>query len=129
MNTPALPHVSLPQIDVHDVADRVGDRAGDLGELVTDALSTGLDKAQDLASAAIDVFDEIPDKALALAGAVIPALRPDSRRTIRPWMIVVAVVASIAVVAWVLKRRRTSSEPVALPPASTPSTSSVSEAS
>jgi len=129
VNTPTLPHVSLPQIDVHDVADRVSDRAGDLGGLVSEVLATGYDKVHDLALVAVDRIDDLPDKAVALAGAVIPALRTSRRRSPNPWLILVAVLASFAVVAWVLKRRRASSEPVALPPASTTTPRSVPAAS
>ena len=118
----SLPSVSLPHVDVPDVS-ALADRAGDVGELVSDAWSTGVDRAQDLASAAFEVIEDIPDKAIALAGAVIPALRPTPRRSRRPWLLLVAVLASVAVVAWIVKRRRASTaEPYPVPGADVPAT-------
>ena len=80
MNTPTLPRVSLPDVDLHDVTARVADRASDVSDLARDvagdAWSTGLERVQDLAAAAAEVLEDIPDKAIALAGAVVPALRP-----------------------------------------------------
>lgn len=118
MKTPALAHVpdiTLPHVDVHGVTDLVGERAGDVGEIVTQAWSSGLDHAQDLAAAAKDVLEDFPDKAVALAGAVIPALRPSPKRSRRPVMILVAVLASVMIVAWILKRRRSgTAEPYAV---------------
>lgn len=112
----SLPDVSLPHVDVHEVTELVSDRAGDVSELVSDVWSTGLDRAQDLAAAAFDILEDIPDKAVALAGAVIPALRPSPRRSKRPWLILAAAVASFVVVAWFLKKRSAgTAEPYAVP--------------
>ena len=128
MNTPtlptvSLPHVSLPHVDVPDVS-ALTERAGDVGELVSDAWSSSLDRAQDLAAAAFEVLEDIPDKAIALAGAVIPALRPTPRRSRRPWLLLAAALASVAVVAWIVKRRRASTaEPYAVPGSDLPTTS------
>ncbi len=120
-STPTLPHISLPDVtlphvNVHDVTERVSERAGDVGELVSDVWSTGMDRAQDLAAAAFDVLEDIPDKAVALAGAVIPALRPSTKRSKRPFLVVGAAIAAFVVVAWFRKRRRVgSAEPYAVP--------------
>jgi hypothetical protein len=120
-STPTLPHiplpdVTLPRVNVHDVTERVTERAGDVGELVSDVWSTGMDRAQDLAAAAFDVLEDIPDKAVALAGAVIPALRPSPKRSKRPLVLVAAAIATFVVVAWFLKKRRAgSAEPYAVP--------------
>jgi hypothetical protein len=124
-----VPHVSLPHVDVHDVADRVSDRAGDVGELVSDAWSAGLDRAQQLAAAAFDVIDDIPEKAIALAGAVVPALRPTPKRSRRPLLLIAAVLASVAVVAWFAKKRRSGSAEPYPTPRPAPAAAQVSAAS
>lgn len=121
MNTPTLPHVtlpsvSLPHIGVPDVTHRVADRAGDVGELVTDVWATGRGKVQDLAATAVDVIEDIPEKAIALAGAVIPALRPTPKRSKRPFVLIAAVVTALVLVAWFVKKRNGgSAEPYAVP--------------
>ena len=111
MSTP-----TLPTVDVHAVTDRVSERAGDVGEIVSDAWSTGLGKAQDLAGVAFEVLEDVPDKAIALAGAVIPALRSTPRRSRKPFVILAVVLASLVVVGYVAKkRRRQATEPYAVP--------------
>ena len=101
---------------MHAVTDRVSERAGDVGGIVSDALSTGLDKAQDLAGVAFEALEDIPDKAIALAGAVIPALRSTPRRSRKPFVILAVVLASLVVVGVVAKKRRsTATEPYAVP--------------
>jgi hypothetical protein len=121
----SLPHVSLPDVDLQVVTDR----AGDVGAIVTDAWSTSLDRAQDLAAVAKDVIDDIPEKAIALAGVVIPALRPPRSRSRRPLLLLVVALTSVAVVAWFLRRRRsTTTEPFAVP-GEVPSHADVSAAS
>ena len=82
MNTPTLPHLD-----------------------VGDAWTTSLDKVHDLANAAADVIEDIPDRAIALAGTVIPALRPRTRSR-RPFVLLGTVVASLLVVGWLVSRRR-----------------------
>jgi hypothetical protein len=136
MNTPTLPHVSLPSVSLPDIPDvthrvvhDVGERAGDVGGFVSDAWSTGFDKAQDLAAAAVDVLEDIPEKALALAGAVIPALRPSPKRAKRPFLIVAALVASLVVVAWIVKKRRAEAVESHAVPGSGPRPGNVSAAS
>ena len=117
----SLPDVALPHVNVHDVSERVSERAGDVGELVSDVWSTGIDRAQDLAAAAFDVLEDIPDKAVALAGAVIPALRPSTKRSKRPFLFIAAAIGAFVVVAWFLKKRRVrSAEPYAVPTAGSP---------
>lgn len=144
MNTPTLPHLSLPTVPrpsvslphvpvphvaVHDVTGRISERAGDVGEFVSDAWSTGIDKVQDLASTAVDAIDDIPEKAVAIAGALIPALRTTPRRSRRPLVIVAVALASVVLVAWFLKKkRRADIEPYLVPTAGA-SEASVSEAS
>jgi hypothetical protein len=132
MNTPTLPRVSLPEVDLHGVTTLVADRASDVGDLARDAAadawSTGLERVQDLAAAAVEVLEDIPDKAIALAGAVVPALRPTPRRSRKPLLLLAVAIASFAVVAWFLKKRRaTTAEPYAVPTG--PTATSVSEAS
>jgi hypothetical protein len=111
MQTPTLPHlprpsVSLPSVSLPSVA---------LPHVpvphVTDALASGIDKVQDLASSAVDVIDDIPDKAAALAGALIPALRPKPRRSAKPFALLAVALASVVLVAWFVRKRRAEVEP------------------
>jgi hypothetical protein len=89
VSTPSLPHVSLPRVDVHDVTERV----------------------QDLAASAAERLEDLPDKAVALAGTVIPALRPAPKRSKRPFvLLVLAAIAATAAVAWYMRSRRESSD-------------------
>jgi len=89
MNAPTMPHVaipqvSLPQFDVHDVTERV----------------------QEVAAAAAERIEKLPDRAVALAGSVIPALRPPPKRSKRPFLLLaVALVAALGV-AWFVRGRR-----------------------
>ena len=134
MNTPTLPRVSLPEVDLHDVSALVADRASDVSGLARDvagdAWSTGLERVQELAAAAAEVLEDIPDKAIALAGAVVPALRPTPRRSRKPLLLLAVAIASFAVVAWYLKKRRaTTAEPYAVPTTGPTTATSVSEAS
>jgi len=125
----SLPHVPVPHVGVHDVTGRVSERAGDLGELVSDAWSTSVDKVQDLAASAVGAIDDIPEKAFALAGALIPALRPTPQRSRRPFVLLAVALASIVLVAWfVKKKRRADVEPYLVGSAGA-SEASVSEAS
>jgi hypothetical protein len=103
-----LPNVTLPDLpEVSDLTDRA-----------TDVLSTGLDKAHDIAAAAIDrasvlasaaaekIEDlELPEKAIGLAGTVIPALRPEPKRSKKPFVLLAVVLVLVAGGFW-FKRRR-----------------------
>ena len=100
MNAPSLPHVSmpsLPQVDVHDMTERMQDIA-----------SSASARVHDVASSAAERIEKLPDKAVALAGTVIPALRPPPKRSKRPFLLLtVAIVAAVGV-AWFMRTRRSS---------------------
>lgn len=100
VHTPTMPDLSLPHVGLHDVGGRV----------------------QDLASSAAERLEDLPERAAALAGAVIPSLRPRPKRAKRPIVLLVlaAVVGAVAA-AWFLRSRREHSSVDELP-ASAPST-------
>jgi len=88
VNAPTMPDIALPHVDVHDVSERVQERV------------------QELAASAAERFEDLPERAVALAGAVIPALRPTPKRSKRPLLILVVAVSSLLAVAWFLRSRR-----------------------
>ena len=81
---PTLPHVTLPRVDVHEMSDRV----------------------HGFAASAAERIEELPDKAVALAGTVIPALRPAPKRSVPPIVLVLVVLAAALGVGWFVRSRR-----------------------
>lgn len=88
MNTPTMPDISLPKVDVQEVTERVQERV------------------QELVTSASERFEDLPERAAALAGAVIPSLRPARKRSKRPLLILVVAVSSAVAIAWFLRSRR-----------------------
>lgn len=84
VQAPSMPDISLPHVDLHEVGGKV----------------------QELASFAAERLDDLPDRAVALAGTVIPALRPSPKRSRRPLLLVVVAVAGVLGATWFLRSRR-----------------------
>jgi hypothetical protein len=88
VSTPSLPHVTLPRVDVHEMTERV----------------------QDFAASAAERIEDLPEKAVALAGTVIPALRPAPKRSKRPFVLLAFALAAAVAAIWFMRSRRQPSD-------------------
>lgn len=88
------------------VTDTVADVWSKNAGAVHDFASSAAGFATDVATAAVGQLEELPERVVGFAAAAKDRVVPPPRRSLKPWMLVVAGIAAFVALAWFLRRRR-----------------------